>query len=238
LIVVIGAALTPLVSPYRLAASSQYHLILEGRYATLAQNRGGDSPFMSLAFDYGKYGRRELDRLATLQDRPDAAKVRELAAQALKRTDRWQPQPLTLSDSRALVAKLPLYPAGRTLDPSLAQLLASDWGRYPIWFGISNGTGTTAGVFIDLNGDGAEEFVVLSETGGPVYQNRGGHWEYVGRLYPDGMTASWPALMRALSAGNINAVTPPWKELQVGVGRYRVLPQRQGFATGVGQFSP
>ena len=234
LMVVIGAALTPLVSPYRLAANSQYQLVLDGRYAALAQGRQGESPFVSLAFECGNYGRRELKRLTTLQGRADAAKVRDLAAQALKQPNPWQPQPPTPSDSRALVAKLALYPAGRTLDPELAQLLAADWGRYESWVGISNISGTTAGVFTDLKGDGTEEFVLLSVGGGPVYQNRNGHLEYVGRLYPDGMTVPWPVLVKALSAGNISAVTPPWKDLQVGADRYRMVPQTNGFATVVG----
>lgn len=233
LIIAIGAALTPLLSPYRLAATSQYRLVLDGRYAALAQSREGESPFVSLAFACGKYGREELERLTALHDRPDAAKIRELAAQALKQTNPWQPQPPTPSDSRALVAQLPLYPVGRTLDPELARLLAADWGRYQSWVGISNIAGTAAGVFTDLKGDGTENFVLLSAGGGPVYQNRDGHWEYVGRLYPDGMTESWPAIVKALSGGKINAVTPPWKELEVGADRYRMVPQTNGFATVV-----
>ncbi len=86
---------------------------------------------------------------------------------------------------------------------------------------------------MDLGGDGTEEFVLLSVGGGPVYQNRGGRWEYVGRLYPDGITGSWPTLVKALSGGNINAVTPPWKDLQVGADRYRMVPQTNGFTTVV-----
>ena len=64
-----------------------------------------------------------------------------------------------------------------------------------------------------------------------MYQNRDGHWEYVGRLYPDGMTESWP--VKTLSGGKISVVTPPWKELQVGADRYRMVPQINGFATVV-----
>lgn len=233
LIIVIGAALTPLLSPYRLAANSQYRLVLDGRYSALTQGRPGESPFVSLAFACGKYGRKELERLKTLRDRPDAAKVRELAAQALQQASPWQREPPTPSNSRALVAQLPLYPAGRTLDPGLAQLLAADWGRYQSSVGISNFAGKTAGVFVDLDGDGTEDFILLSVSGGPVYQKRGGRWEYVGRLDPDGMTVPWPVLVKALTGGEISAVTPPWKDLQVGVGRYRMVPQTNSLGTVV-----
>ncbi|MGA9365841.1 MAG: hypothetical protein WBV35_00135 [Steroidobacteraceae bacterium] len=111
--------------------------------------------------------------------------------------------------------------------------MAADWGRYQSWVGISNIAGTAAGVFTDLKGDGTEDFVLLAAGGGPVYQSPDGHWGYVGRLYPDGMTESWPVIVKALSGGKINAVAPSWKELQVGADRYRMVPQTNGFATVV-----
>lgn len=49
------------------------------------------------------------------------------------------------------------------------------------------------------------------------------------------MTVPWPILVKALSAGNISAVVPPWKDLQVGADRYRMAPQTNGFATVVGR---
>jgi len=224
LIVVIGAALTPLVSPYRLAANSQYQLILHAGYAAVMQARSGETPFAYLASQSGNYGRRKLQRLATLQGRADAGQIRDLAAQALKQIYPWQLS-VSPADSRAVVAKLPLYPTGRTLDADLSQRLAADWSRYNPLVGPANVAQTTAGVFIDLDGDGVDEFVLLSAGGGPVYQNHRGHWGYVGRLYPDGMTASWPALVKELSGGSITAVVPPWKNLALGDHRYRMLPR-------------
>jgi Domain of unknown function (DUF4153) len=226
LIVVIGLALTPLLSPYRLAASSQYALILEGRYAALAQRRWGESPFDYLASDTGTYGRKDLQRLTALKGHPDASQIRDLAAQALKPRNAWAPVPPP--NAAALIAKLRIYPAGHALDAQLSQRLAADWSRlYPPGVGTANVTPTTAGVFVDLDGDGTEEFVLLSAAGGPVYQNRGGQWEFVGRLSPEGMPASWPALEKALTGGSIAAVEPAWKDLSVGTHRYRIFPQRQ-----------
>lgn len=222
LIVVIGAALTPLLSPYRLAANSQYDLIVDGRYVALAQNRLGESPFMYLALDAGKYGRTELQRLSTLQGSKAAGDIRYLAAQAMKQRNRWEP--LSAPGSAALVAKVPLYPAGRKLDPALAQRLAADWGRYRPWVTAENVADTTVGIFVDLNGDGSEEFVLFSLGGGPVYQNRDGHWVCVGTLYPDGRTGPWPALLKALAGGQVTAVAPVWKNLSVGSHLYRVAP--------------
>lgn len=223
LIVVIGLALTPLLSPYRLAAISQYHLIVDGRYVALAQNRLGESPFMYLAFDCGKYGRSDLQHLRTLQGPADASEIRDLAARALQQRNRWAPLPTP--GTTDIVAKLPLYPAGRTLDPALAQRLVADWSQYRPAVTAQNVAQTTAGVFVDLDGDGSDEFVLFSLGGGPVYQNRNGHWVSVGTLYPDGgRLGAWPALVAALSGGKVAAVEPPWKDLSVGSHLYRVTP--------------
>jgi hypothetical protein len=233
LIVVVGLALTPLLSPYRLAAISQYHAILDGRYAALMQSRPpywpGVSPFDYLARFTGNYGRKELERLRTLQSGQDAARIRELAAQALKPNTPFGGGIRPYPDARAIVVKLPLYPAGRTLDPDLSQLLAADWSRWRPWLGAQNVAQAAAGVFVDLNGGGDDDFVVLSMSGGSLYRKSGGHWEYVGALYAEGMTMPWPVTLSALSSGHFAAVAPAWKDLSVGARLYRVAPQRSGF---------
>ena len=234
LIVVIGAALTPLLSPYRLAAISQYQLIVNDRYPALTHSRPNESifmpsesPFGYLARCCGNYGRKELERLRNLQGRPDTAQIRDLAAQALKpRYSGAVIQPVPMADSQAIVAKLPLYPAGRTLDPDLSQLLSADWSRVRPWIGALNVVQTAAGVFVDLSGDGGEDFVVLSLGGGSLYQKRAGHWRYVGALYAEGMTVPWQVTSKALSGGDFAAVAPAWKDLAVGARLYRVAPQR------------
>ena len=225
LIAVIGAALTPLLSPYHLAAISQYRLILDGRYAAPARSQMGESPFMYLAFHAGNYGRKELGRLVTLQGRPDADQIRDLAAKALKQSNFLEalqsPPPAATS---ADIAKLPLYPVGHALDPQLSQLLAADWNRNYRFAGVANIAQAEAGVFVDLDGDGTDEFVLLALGGGRVYQNRGGHWEYAGLLQSDGSAPPWAVLVKALSDGKITAVPQPWKDLLVGDHRYRVVP--------------
>lgn len=224
-IIVIGAALTPLLSPYHLAAISQYRLIVDGRYAVPTQSRAGVSPFTYLAFDAGNYGRRELERLATLQGRPNADQIRDLAAKALKQTSRWEPAAAPPAVASADIAKLPLYPAGHVLDPELAQLLAADWNRYDRFIGGPNIAQTAAGVFVDLDGDGTDELILLSGGGGRVYQNSGGRWECVGLLHSYGRMPLWNALMKALTGGQVAAVAQPWKDLLVGSYRYRMVPQ-------------
>jgi Domain of unknown function (DUF4153) len=233
LIVVVGLALTPLLSPYRLAAISQYRLILDRRYAALMPSPGSTpffhpsvSPFDYLARFTGNYGRKELEHLRTLQSGQNAPQIRELAAQALKPNTPFGGGIRQYPNARAIVVKLPLYPAGRTLDPDLSQLVAADWSRLRPWVGTQNVAQTAAGVFVDLNGGGDDDFVVLSMSGGSLYRKSGGHWEYVGALYTAGTTMPWQVTLNALSAGHFAAVVPAWKDLSVGTRLYRVAPQR------------
>ena len=226
LIAVVGAALTPILSPHRLAAISQYDLIVDGHYAGVGQNRPLyfplASPFSYLANACGTYGREELERLRTLQTGPNAAQIRDLAAQALK--PGYLSPRVPTADSRAIVAKLPIYPVGRTLDPDLSQHLVADWQRYRPWVSVANVVQTTAGVFVDLEGNGVDDFVLLSAAGGLVYQNRGGHWRFAGTLLAEGMPAPWPSTLQALSGGDVSAVMQPWRDLSVGAHLYRVAP--------------
>ena len=223
LIVVIGAALTPLLSPYHLAAISQYRLILQGGYVALPRSPVGQSPFTYLASETGIYGRRELERLAALQGRPDAGQIRDLAAKALQ-TGPWVIKLAPPAVTGADMAKLPLYPAGHKLDPQLSQLLTADWNDFNRFVGAASIAHAAAGVFIDLDGDGTDEFILLIPWGGRVYQNRNGHWEYIGALRSDGRAPPWAALMKALTDGTVTAAPPSWKDLVVGDHRYRVVP--------------
>lgn len=225
LIVVIGAALTPLLSPHRLAANSQYQLILNGRYMVLGHSSTDEPAFLYLATNCGNYGRRALQRLASLQGHPHADQIRDLAAQALKPRYPWQ---VSLhGDSKAAVAQLPLYPAGRTLDPDLTRRLTADWSRFRPYVPAQSLERSTVGVFVDLDGDGTDEFVLFYGGGGSVYQNQGRHWQYVGEVFPEGAMAAWPTLLKAISGGDITTVAPPWKDLSIGSHLYRVVPGRR-----------
>lgn len=221
LLAAIAGALTPLISPYRLAAGSQFKLILEGRYTTATTTAPGITPFRYLAFNAGRYGRRRLQELAQLRGRADAQGIRELAEQALaQKTPGEIP---TVRDAGALVAGLSIYPAGRKLDPDLAKLLVTNWGKPQAGMYIApTSDDAMAGVFVDLDGDGVDEFVLLMAGGGPAYAHLATGWQYIGRLSPDGSFSSWQTLVPELTRGHITAITPRWKELSVGPHRFRI----------------
>jgi Domain of unknown function (DUF4153) len=224
LIAAVAAALTPLLSPYRLSANSQFHLILDGRYRPARNHPLATDPYRYLRFYCGQYGRRRLAALAQLRGHPDAERIRALAAEELAQTNPWTRPPVI--DASERVAQLPIYPAGRRLDPDLAKVLIANWGNAQAgMYELPNSVSAMAGVFVDLDGGGTDEFVVLSALGGPVYQSRSGHWQYIGRVRPEGFTHSWQALLPELAHGNISATVPRWKELSVGPHRFRMDPE-------------
>jgi len=220
LIATLAAGLTPLLSPYRLAASSQFRTVLAGQYPPTQRDDPRAASLQYLRFDCGAYGLRSLQRLASLRDHPDAERIRQLASKALAQSSRYQnPQ---AADAKRLVSDLTLYPQGRKLDPQLAQKLVADWAT-PAMQGILYSEEKVVGVFVDLDGDGVEEFVLLGHSGGPVYQSRSGQWEYIGRVNPRGVPAASEDAMRAdLSSGHISAAVPQWRDLAIGAQRFRI----------------
>jgi hypothetical protein len=236
LIVVIGAAMTPLLSPFRLAANSQFRLVQErGLNAVEAAGDkrigirayGQNSPLHYLRFDAGRYGQARLKELAESYDGPDQDTVRRSANAVLALKTRWEP--VAPVDVREALGKLPVYPQGRTLDPGLIDKLVKDLGQ-PGVLGLRDFSGQAAGIFIDLNGDSTEEFVFMMPPRGRVYENRQGKWQYRGdvvdpsRLGVAGAGGGGAArsLIDDLTQGNVASTPSKWSDLLIGTHRYRM----------------
>jgi hypothetical protein len=233
LIVIISAALTPLLSPYRLAANSQFQLVqarglkaIESPDASRMRvpSYGQNSPLRYLRFDAGKYGRARLKELADSYAGSDADAVRQSATAMLAQTGRY------ISNERADVAdvlkKLRIYPAGRTLDEGLIDTLKTDLSRPGGELGFFNlvpGGESAAGIFIDLNEDKIDEFVFLTPYRGRVYEVRLGKWVNVGVVLLDsrGVTRD---LIDDLAKGNVSARPSKWSDLLIGNHTYRISP--------------
>jgi hypothetical protein len=218
LIGAISAALTPLLSPYRLAADSQYRFILEGHFKTSDPVLQRNSPFHYLRFDAGRYGRSQLKQLAELQNHPNAEHIRLLAAEASKLKSPWGVVPPIERD--ALLSRLVIYPTGMTLDSDLSSKLSVEWNKT---FRYSQSSDQPiAGIFVDLNGDGVDEFVLLNGTGGVAFQNQDGVWKPIGQVFAENPGLPWKTLPSDLTPGNVVATVPRWKELSVGSHRFRI----------------
>ena len=226
LIAVIGAALTPLLSPYRLAANSQFRFVVANGpevpddTGTTRRLSMGMTPLQYLRFDSGRYGRARLEELARWRTGPRADRIRQLAQEALAQKVRWGAVPA--SDIPAVVAKLRVFPVGRTLDQDLAQELIADLRSPAHGFAYQHFADEgAAGVFIDLNGDKIDEFVFLAPHRGLVYEKRAGRWMFAADIARQG-TGGKLDLIGELTRGNLSAISSKWNELMLGGYRFRV----------------
>lgn len=226
LIGVLAAGLTPLLSPYRLAADSQVATILQGccQHAALPQKRDlVEDALETLQDSTGAYGQRRLQQLTALRAGTDAAQIRLLALGTLDPDDPRLPKPPTPAQQRAAQARqvfatLPLYPAGRTLPAELARKLEADWSD-PAAMGVMFNEQAVAGVFVDLDGDGTLELVLLgSAFDGIVYQRRSGRWTAATRVQIQGGfdDTTLAELRTALARGNVSARPARWRALHIG----------------------
>ena len=163
MIIVVYLALTPLLSPYRLTANSQYRQILAGAPPASANVR--NDRYALLRFETGAYGLRRLRQLGQLQDHPQAARIRERAAAALASRNRWNGMPGIAGDTSAAESalnRLAIHPSGRTIDAPLRTALVDTLMR-PQYNYLANAraTGNLHGLYIDLDAKAPEEFVLL-----------------------------------------------------------------------------
>jgi hypothetical protein len=216
LIATIILTLTPALSPYRLAANSQFHLALAKAIDTdQAWQRGTHSPLSYLRFEAGEYGLAKLRALAAMSGRPQAAAARAM----LDRKQRWESPPVP--DADALLAKLAIYPAGRTVPPPLAMAMRSEESTPALMQLSSQRTDQRAGLFIDLNDDGTEEFILLAPFSAFAYEQQNDGWRPAGAMSTNRPTIGNDALMRSLGNAEVSTHTPRFKELKVGAQLYR-----------------
>jgi hypothetical protein len=120
------------------------------------------------------------------------------------------------------VATLRIFPAGRTLDQDLAQELIADLRSPAHGFAYQHfADESTAGVFIDLNGDKIDEFVFLASNRGLVYEKRAGRWVFAADVVRQGAGGKLD-LIGELTRGNPAVTAPKWNELTFGGYRFRV----------------
>ncbi len=200
LIGVIALALTPILSPYRIAANSQYRLALA---PPASDQFRYDSPIQYLRFDAGEYGRRKLEQLAKIEDHPRAAELSRAAAAALQRQHRHEPE---LPALEPRLEEMIVHPVGRDIEsPLLARIKADMSDQSVAW--VYRQSGALIGAFLDLNSDGTDEFVVISGYNAIAYTNTDGTWKRAGRfvspvpkedlliaLREEGLSAEAPAL--------------------------------------------
>jgi hypothetical protein len=230
LITVIAATLTPLLSPYRLAANSQFEMVRDRGLAVEEDkhaNRYGaasNTPLHYLRFDSGRYGRARLRELAELQTGKDATGVRLIANRLLAQKARWE-QPAAVN-MRADLAKMPVYPGGSVLDKELVDTISKDLEKPDRVFAFRGIGDKAVGIYVDLNADGTDEFVILTKDSGVVYERRVGRWSPAGNIIPQSSYTSRHDLDLAaeLAKGKISVIPAKWNDLSIDGFLFSVRP--------------
>jgi hypothetical protein len=157
-----------------------------------------------------RYGETALRRLAS-QAGPSAARARD----ALAGKASGPPAP----PSGRLVGQIVVRPPGRTLPEDF---LHQDWAKQ------GRGTppclrrqGDCTALFVDLNGDGADEIVLKDAGSIGVYRRTSAGWVAVGALAGAVFCAD---SFKAFRNAPFQAVSPEWRDLEIGGRRYRVDP--------------
>lgn len=207
-VVLLSLMLSPLLSPERLAAASQYRLAL--------QRQEADS-FLYLRFDSGEYGRRRLRQLAALADHPEAEAIRGAAARALERKTRWYAQG---QDIERTARDFEAFPAGSAIDPALLAALTADledpWLHYDC-----DPADPCPLLFVDLDRNGAAEALLFGRHVTGAFQSRDGRWR---RMAPSpnvpGRSPDRSKLREALATGSFRVRDLGWQVLDLGGETY------------------
>lgn len=215
LIVAIALALTPVLSPYRIAASSQFARALADTGGSQPREQGG--PLQYLRFDAGRYGLHRLEELSRIEDHPRAAALRRQASTLLARKERDH---RPLADSEALLAAMVREPNGAIIEPALLNLIRQEIEAPANAWRFVRGDAPIAGFFVDLNSDGSREFVLLRGDFAVAFESAAGDWSRVESMIAQGVENARPDLQ--ISAGNFSTDAPRWRDLIVGGHRYRM----------------
>lgn len=237
LIVLTSLLLTPLLSPYRLAAASQYDRVVSGdeqRDAARAAERaardgdGRRSRFDLLRFQSGVYGRERLESLAKIEGVPNAGQIRKQAMASLSRKVWYEPDAACPADAAEL--QLVALPQGGPIDARLRTVLHGLCETDPA-LACTDAAEPCPVLFADLNADGTAEAIVASATNPVAFARRGDAWLRIqvmvrGRPGAAGATGGTPRrfpggldraeLLESARNGDIEIMPPEWNRLRVG----------------------
>jgi hypothetical protein len=214
LILVIALTLTPIASPQRLSARSQTARALDGA----GDSDTRDSALKYLRFNAGRYGTRELEKLARRDGGSVDSKLRDHAVRVLNLEGRWQREKSTPEE---ILARIDVFPRGRALDPALRQALHAAIESDPRVPRGALGKSTLFALFIDLNGDGAEECLVGHSSYFMIFTPRDQRWLAAGTGFTEGKKDD-EAAIAALAVGNYAPLPSSWSDVRIGDAVLRV----------------
>ena len=200
-VVLLTLMLSPVLSPERLAAASQYARVLE------AQDPDG---YQSLRFDSGRYGRTRLRRLARLQDHAGAEAIRAAASDALEQRYRIHGPPAA---PELGADDFEVFPEGHDLDAGLLAALRKSENPYALR--DCETVRPCLVLYIDLNRDDVAEALVFSNMEAIAARRDAGGWV----LVPSRQRPYWigdrKALRKALTEKRYRVRDPAWQIFEI-----------------------
>jgi hypothetical protein len=219
LLIVIALTLTPVLSPHRLAANSQYARVLDAPSETQPDNDRYVTALRYLHRDAGAYGRNRLEQLANLQDHPRAEQIRADASAVLK-DERFATLPTKVNSQ---LEQMLLFPRDRSVDPALRSQLEADMQNPEFaWYYSANSP--LIGAYLDLNDDGVEEFAVVADQKAVIYEMLNTQWTRAANFSATN-SLDLAGLTRAAEEGQISSEPAKWRELRIGSVVYRLSEQ-------------
>jgi hypothetical protein len=203
-IVAMTLMLTPLLSPERLAAASQYRRVLADPET---------DAYADLRFRTGRYGRERLAALAAIEGHARTGDIRGRAREELSRSLPWSgPTPPGGLGPGNLVA----YPSGTPIGPALIEAFNA-YGD-PQLMSYCTPQARCPVLFTDLNRDGAAEAILFARHGIVGATPAGDGWQLLDRLVQAGASASSndrETLVEALEDGRYRIGELPWQPVEI-----------------------
>ena len=195
--------LSPVLSPERLAAASQYARVLATRE---------EDSYRNLRFESGRYGRARLGELAALQDHPEAGKIRAAARREQARKHPWYARNKAVKRGPK---DFEAYPAGTSVDAALLALLSSDQDEPYLY--DCDPTDPCPLLFVDLDRDGVTEALLFGQYATAAFQSRNGDWRRLPQPAAAGLVddARRRNLRAALAAGDYVVRDPKWQVFEI-----------------------
>jgi hypothetical protein len=205
ILAVLLALFSPIASPKRIAVADQMARLDSGRTASEKFDFG------YLRWHGGRYGMTALNRLAQSK----VGNMAEMARASLRQTNQYMAVP---AEPVAFAARITVYPNGRSLPASFADL---HWARGLLTFQLPYCANSIVApcdaILTDLDGDGRAEILLIqgSNAGVQIFQDNGkGDWHQAGMMM---LPFNCPAMADALRNGRFT-ISPPahrWNDVAV-----------------------
>ena len=223
ILVVIGALLSPIADPIRIAVASQVARLEAGKIDPMKFDYG------YLRWRGGRFGVDALKELAAQTSGKNAATIARLAKAQLNVKSQYEAPPPAPLD---LVANITVYPRGERLPE---KFIKRDWGKVE---GSLPACMREAGYkcdayVLDFAGDGRKEIAVIGESpygGGYPYSNGlfaqapDGSWQLVGRPDAEWACGAQAQALQSDKAELVSPVPPRWREISAAGERLTILP--------------